>query len=223
MGIGAWPVWRLFYSEHTPDNSSHPSDTIEEAAIEAVKISEDDTKAIESKIEAEKAAALAAKSRAEENVPAAENVNVEVEGKNINLEADDVNIVENLAKASEKIVVSVMEEISTKSDEHVVENLVKASGDMFVNIMESIEKIETIEIPEEIEESPLTNTEEPTLGDVENLDNMVATNLVEKLVEASQDIVVNITDLNPEEKTIDKSPGTSEELSADLDDKESLN
>jgi len=124
--------------------------------------------------------------------------------------------------ASEKIVVNVMEEISTKSDEHVVDNIIKASEDMFVNIMESIEKIETIEIPEKIEESPSSNSEEPTLGDVENLDNMVATNIVERLVEASQDIVVNIMDLNPEENTIDDSSSTSEELPTSLDDKESL-
>jgi len=219
--IAAWPVWKLidFKVIDNSDNSSVSIETKDEAAIE---VTEDDTTAKESQIEAEKAAAFGDKSHAEEIVPTAEIDNVEVIEENTNLEDGDVNIVEDLAMASEKIVVNVMEEISTKSDEHVVDNIVKASEEMFVNIMESIEKIETIEIPEKIEDDPSPNSEEPTLGDVENLDNMVAANLVEKLVEASQEIVVNIMDLNPEEKLIDDSPSTSEELSTALDDKESL-
>jgi len=218
--IAAWPVWKLVdfkVTDNADKNSSISIETKDEAAIEATTVAEDDTKVKESQIEAEKAAASGDKLHTEENVPNAKIDNVEVKE-----EDGDVNIVEDLAMASEKIVVNVMEEISTKSDEHVVDNIIKASEDMFANIMESIEKIETIEIPEKIEESPSSNSEEPTLGDVENLDNMVATNIVERLVEASQDIVVNIMDLNPEENTIDDSSSTSEELPTSLDDKESL-
>ena len=82
--------------------------------------------------------------------------------------------------------------------------------------------MEPIKIPEKIENNPSPDSEEPTLGDVENLDNEVATKLVERFTEASQAMDGNIMDSSMGEKTTANSPDTMEEIPTALNNKESL-
>ena len=120
--------------------------------------------------------------------------------------------------APENFVINIMEEISTNSDEYVVKNANK----ILRNIMGFTEEREPMETPEKIENNPSPDSEEPTLGDVENLDNEVATTIVERFPEASQDMDGNIMDSSTGEKTTANSPDTTEELPTALNNKESL-
>ena len=76
-----------------------------------------------------------------------------------------------------------------------------------------------MEIPEKIENNPSPDSEESTLGDVENLDNEVATKIVERFAEASQDMNGNIMDSSTGEKTTANSPDTMEEIPTALNNK----
>merc|ERR1712130_964045 len=188
--IAAWPLWRIasWGSQPTEENIEEKSDPVNEpetdaAEEEAAKIAEEATKVAAEEVAAaaaEEAARLAAVEA--EKIAAEEKRQADAEAERVAAEAE----AEKIAAEAETARIAAEEEAKRVSEE---EQTSQNTGDAVDDVEKESKTVEESPKVEDQEENvPL----EPTLGDIENIDNQAATVLVESVAKAAKDIVVNI-------------------------------
>jgi len=155
------------------------------AAAEEAKIAAAEESA---RIAAEEAARLAAEEAARtaaeeaERIAAEEKRQADAEAERVAAEAE----AEKIAAEAETARIAAEEEAKRVSEE---EQTSQNTGDAVDDVEKESKTVEESPKVEDQEENvPL----EPTLGDIENIDNQAATVLVESVAKAAKDIVVNI-------------------------------
>merc|ERR1712241_46885 len=182
--IAAWPLWSVFSlgSQPTGEQVEEKSDTVidSEKVAAAAKIAAEEAEAAAAeeaaRIAAEEAAKIAAAEEAAKLAAAEEAARIAAAEEEA-----------RIAAAEEAARIAAEEEARRISDE---EQAAKDSEDAAANVNNAEEATgeASPEVVDPEEKAPL----EPTLGDVENIDNQAATVIVESVAKAAKDIVVNI-------------------------------
>merc|ERR1711953_512252 len=236
--IAAWPLWSVFSfgSQPTGEQVEEKSDTVIDSKAEevaaAAKIAAEEAAKIAAAVEAaklaaaEEAARIAAAEEEARVAAAKEAARIAAEEAAAQLAAEEAAKIAaeeaeaeaqrvaaeaaKIAAEAEAASIAAEEETRRISDE---EQAAKDSEDAAANVNNAEEATgeASPEVVDPEEKAPL----EPTLGDVENIDNQAATVIVESVAKAAKDIVVNIIeaaqDSDEEKAEVVEEVGTAQE------------
>merc|ERR1711990_6889 len=203
--IAAWPLWSVFSLGSQPigEQVEEKSDTVIDSEAEkvaaAAKIAAEEAEAAAAeeaaRIAAEEAAKIAAAAEEAAKLAAAEEAaRIAAEEAAAQLAAEEAaKIAAEEAEAEAQRVAAEAAKIAAEAEAARIsdeEQAAKDSEDAAANVNNAEEATgeASPEVVDPEEKAPL----EPTLGDVENIDNQAATVIVESVAKAAKDIVVNI-------------------------------